>query len=71
MPVPRGGTASNNACKFTLAVLFVLDVRTQPVMALSQRFDSAVSSSYVEAIDRGEWFDPLRIGLDAYVNATS
>jgi argininosuccinate synthase len=36
-----------------------------------QRFDSAVSSSYVEAIDRGEWFDPLRIGLDAYVNATS
>ena len=36
-----------------------------------QRFDTAVSSSYVEAIDRGEWFDPLRIGLDAYVNATS
>jgi argininosuccinate synthase len=36
-----------------------------------QRFDIAVSASYVEAIDRGEWFDPLRTGLDAYVNATS
>jgi argininosuccinate synthase len=36
-----------------------------------QRFDIAVSASYVEAIDRGEWFDPLRSGLDAYVNATS
>jgi len=36
-----------------------------------QRFDTAVSSAYVEAIDRGEWFDPLRTGLDAYVNATS
>jgi argininosuccinate synthase len=36
-----------------------------------QRFDMAVSASYVEAIDRGEWFDPLRTGLDAYVNATS
>ena len=36
-----------------------------------QRFDIAVSSAYVEAIDRGEWFDPLRTGLDAYVNATS
>jgi argininosuccinate synthase len=36
-----------------------------------QRFDTAVSSAYVESIDRGEWFDPLRTGLDAYVNATS
>jgi argininosuccinate synthase len=36
-----------------------------------QRFDTAVSAAYVEAIDRGEWFDPLRIGLDAYVDATS
>jgi argininosuccinate synthase len=36
-----------------------------------QRFDTAVSAAYVEAIDRGEWFDPLRSGLDAYVNATS
>lgn len=36
-----------------------------------QRFDTAVSAAYVEAIDRGEWFDPLRTGLDAYVNATS
>ena len=34
MPMPRGGTASNNACKFTLAVLFVLDVRTQSVDGL-------------------------------------
>src|SRR4026208_1960551 len=36
-----------------------------------QRFDTAVSAAYVEAIDRGEWFDPLRTGLDGYVNATS
>ncbi|HEX8031464.1 MAG TPA: argininosuccinate synthase domain-containing protein [Vicinamibacterales bacterium] len=36
-----------------------------------QRFDIAVSASYVEAIDRGEWFDPLRAGIDAYVDATS
>ena len=36
-----------------------------------QRFDTAVSQAYVEAIDRGEWFDPLRTGIDAYVNATS
>lgn len=36
-----------------------------------QRFDSAVSASYVEAIDRGEWFDPVRAGIDAYVDATS
>jgi argininosuccinate synthase len=36
-----------------------------------QRFDIAVSAAYVEAVDRGEWFDPLRAGLDAYVNATS
>ena len=36
-----------------------------------QRFDSAVSAAYVEAIDRGEWFDPLREGIDAYVDATS
>lgn len=36
-----------------------------------QRFDTAVSLAYVEAIDRGEWFDPLRAGIDAYVNATS
>jgi argininosuccinate synthase len=36
-----------------------------------QRFDSAVSAAYVEAIDRGEWFDPLRSGIDAYVDATS
>lgn len=36
-----------------------------------QRFDIAVSASYVEAIDRGEWFDPLRTGIDAYVDATS
>jgi argininosuccinate synthase len=36
-----------------------------------QRFDTAVSAAYVEAIDRGEWFDPLRTGLDAYVAATS
>lgn len=36
-----------------------------------QRFDTAVSIAYVEAIDRGEWFDPLRAGIDAYVNATS
>lgn len=36
-----------------------------------QRFDSAVSAAYVEAIDRGEWFDPLRAGIDAYVDATS
>lgn len=36
-----------------------------------QRFDTTVSSAYVESIDRGEWFDPLRAGLDAYVNATS
>ena len=36
-----------------------------------QRFDIAVSSSYVETIDRGEWFDPLRTGIDAYVDATS
>jgi argininosuccinate synthase len=36
-----------------------------------QRFDIAVSQAYVEAIDRGEWFDPLRAGIDAYVNATS
>ena len=36
-----------------------------------QRFDTAVSQAYVEAIDRGEWFDPLRAGIDAYVNATS
>jgi argininosuccinate synthase len=36
-----------------------------------QRFDTAVSAAYVEAIDRGEWFDPLRTGLDAYVSATS
>ncbi len=36
-----------------------------------QRFDVAVSASYVEAIDRGEWFDPLRTGIDAYVDATS
>ncbi|MGH9221893.1 MAG: argininosuccinate synthase domain-containing protein, partial [Vicinamibacterales bacterium] len=27
-----------------------------------QRFDTAVSLAYVEAIDRGEWFDPLRTG---------
>jgi len=36
-----------------------------------QRFDMAVSAAYVEAIDRGEWFDPLRTGVDAYVDATS
>lgn len=36
-----------------------------------QRFDVAVSAAYVEAIDRGEWFDPLRSGIDAYVEATS
>lgn len=36
-----------------------------------QRFDTAVSLAYVEAIDRGEWFDPLRGGIDAYINATS
>ena len=36
-----------------------------------QRFDTAVSAAYVEAIDRGEWFDPLREGIDAYVDATS
>jgi len=36
-----------------------------------QRFDTAVSLAYVEAIDRGEWFDPLRTGIDAYVTATS
>lgn len=36
-----------------------------------QRFDMAVSAAYVEAIDRGEWFDPLRSGIDAYVDATS
>lgn len=36
-----------------------------------QRFDMAVSAAYVEAIDRGEWFDPLRSGVDAYVDATS
>lgn len=36
-----------------------------------QRFDVAVSAAYVEAIDRGEWFDPLRSGIDAYVDATS
>lgn len=36
-----------------------------------QRFDTAVSAAYVEAIDRGEWFDPLRSGIDAYVDATS
>ena len=36
-----------------------------------QRFDTAVSAAYVESIDRGEWFDPLRTGLDAYVDATS
>jgi argininosuccinate synthase len=36
-----------------------------------QRFDTAVSLAYVEAIERGEWFDPLRAGIDAYVNATS
>jgi argininosuccinate synthase len=36
-----------------------------------QRFDMAVSAAYVEAIDRGEWFDPLRAGIDAYVDATS
>jgi argininosuccinate synthase len=36
-----------------------------------QRFDTALSAAYVETIDRGEWFDPLRTGLDAYVNATS
>jgi len=36
-----------------------------------QRFDIAVSAAYVEAIDRGEWFDPLRSGIDAYVDATS
>lgn len=36
-----------------------------------QRFDVAVSAAYVEAIDRGEWFDPLRAGIDAYVEATS
>jgi argininosuccinate synthase len=36
-----------------------------------QRFDTAVSAAYVEAIDRGEWFDPLRTGIDAYVDATS
>ena len=36
-----------------------------------QRFDTAVSLAYVEAIDRGEWFDPLRAGIDAYVTATS
>jgi argininosuccinate synthase len=36
-----------------------------------QRFDTAVSAAYVEAIDRGEWFDPLRAGIDAYVDATS
>jgi argininosuccinate synthase len=36
-----------------------------------QRFDMAVSAAYVEAIDRGEWFDPLRTGIDAYVDATS
>ena len=36
-----------------------------------QRFDTAVSLAYVEAIDRGEWFDPLRSGIDAYINATS
>lgn len=36
-----------------------------------QRFDVAVSASYVEAIDRGEWFDPVRTGIDAYVDATS
>ena len=36
-----------------------------------QRFDTAVSAAYVEAIDRGEWFDPVRAGIDAYVDATS
>ena len=36
-----------------------------------QRFDTSVSSAYVESIDSGQWFDPLRAGLDAYVNATS
>lgn len=36
-----------------------------------QRFDTALSAAYVETIDRGEWFDPLRTGLDAYINATS
>jgi argininosuccinate synthase len=42
-------------------------VSSQP----QQRFDTAVSLAYVEAIERGEWFDPLRTGIDAYVNATS
>ncbi len=33
-----------------------------------QRFVPAVSSAYVDLIDRGEWFSNLRPALDAFVN---
>ena len=33
-----------------------------------QRFVPMVSSAYVDAIDRGEWFSNLRPALDAFVN---
>ena len=41
-------------------------VATEPLI----RFSRSVSDAYVEVIDRGTWFDPLRAALDAYVAST-
>jgi len=35
-----------------------------------EKFSRALSATYAETIDRGEWFDPVRTALDASVNAT-
>jgi argininosuccinate synthase len=70
----RGGSRSRALYEAPAAVVLHLAhaelwrfVSSEP----QQRFDTSLSAAYVEAIDRGEWFDPLRTGLDAYVNATS
>ena len=34
------------------------------------RFSTAVAAAYANALGRGEWFDHLRVGLDAYVAST-
>jgi argininosuccinate synthase len=35
-----------------------------------EKFSRSVSTAYAEAIERGDWFDPLRAALDASVAAT-
>lgn len=34
------------------------------------RFSPAIATAYAEVVGRGEWFDRLRLGLDAFVSAT-